>query len=51
LLSNLAALVEAVVKAKPSSVKGQYVKTAVLTTTMGPGIKLDLKPTLEMTSS
>lgn len=51
LMGNLAALVEAVVKAKPSSVKGQYVKTAVLTTTMGPGIKLDLKPTLELTSS
>lgn len=51
LMGNLAALVEAVVKAKPGSVKGQYVKTAVLTTTMGPGIKLDLKPTLELTSS
>lgn len=51
LMGNLSALVEAVVKAKPSSVKGQYVKTAVLTTTMGPGIKLDLKPTLELTSS
>ncbi len=51
LMGNLSALVEAVVKAKPGSVKGQYVKTAVLTTTMGPGIKLDLKPTLELTSS
>jgi len=51
LMGNLAALVEALVKAKPSSVKGQYVKTAVLTTTMGPGIHLDLKPTLALTSS
>ncbi len=51
LMGNLAALVEAVMKAKPGSVKGQYVKTAVLTTTMGPGINLDLKPTLELTSS
>ena len=34
LMGNLVALVEAVVKAKPGSVKGQYVKTAVLTTTM-----------------
>ena len=51
LMGNLAALVEAVMKAKPGSVKGQYVRTAVLTTTMGPGIKLDLKPTLELTSS
>jgi len=39
-----------VVKAKPSGAKGQYVKTAVLTTTMGPGIKLDLKPTLSLTA-
>jgi len=51
LMGNLAALVEAVVKAKPSGVKGQYVRTAVLTTTMGPGIYLDLKPTLAVTSS
>lgn len=51
LMGNLTALVEAVVKAKPSGAKGQYVKTAVLTTTMGPGIKLDLKPTLSLSSS
>ncbi len=51
LLDNLTALVEAVVKAKPSGVKGQYVKTASLTTTMGPGIRLDLKPTLSLSSS
>ena len=51
LMDNLAAVVEAVVKAKPSGVKGQYVKTASLVTTMGPGIKLDLKPTLALSSS
>jgi len=49
LMDNLAAIMEAVVKAKPSSAKGQYVKTATLTTTMGPGVKLDLKSTLSMT--
>jgi large subunit ribosomal protein L1 len=49
LVANLAAAVEAVVKAKPSGVKGQFIKTATLTTTMGPGIKLDLRPTLELT--
>jgi large subunit ribosomal protein L1 len=49
LMDNLTAIVEAVVKAKPSSAKGQYVKTATLTTTMGPGVKLDLKSTLSMT--
>lgn len=51
LLENLAAVVEAVVKAKPSGAKGQYVKTATLATTMGPGIELDLRPTLSLTAS
>lgn len=51
LIDNLAAVVDAVVKAKPSGAKGQYVKTAFVTTTMGPGIKLDLKPTLSLTPS
>ena len=51
LMDNLTAVVEAVVKAKPSGAKGQYVKSAFLTTTMGPGIQLDLRPTLALTSS
>ena len=51
LMGNLAAVVEAIVKARPSGVKGQYVRTATLTTTMGAGIKLDLKPTLSLTTS
>jgi large subunit ribosomal protein L1 len=51
LLDNLTAVIEAVVKAKPSGVKGQYVKTASLASTMGPGITLDLKPTLSLSSS
>ncbi len=51
LMGNLAAVVEAIIKAKPSGAKGQYVRTASLTTTMGAGIKLDLKPTLSLTSS
>ncbi len=50
LLGNLTAVVEAVMKAKPSGVKGQYVRSAFLTTTMGPGIRLDLRPTLALTS-
>ena len=51
LMDNLTAVIEAIVRAKPSGVKGQYVKTASLTSTMGPGIKLDLKPTLSLSSS
>lgn len=50
LLDNLTAVIEAVVRAKPSGAKGQYVRTAALTTTMGPGIKLDLQPTLSLTT-
>ena len=50
LLENLATLVEMVVKARPSGAKGQYVKSATLTTTMGPGIKLDLQPTLSLST-
>ncbi|MFC1870157.1 50S ribosomal protein L1 [Chloroflexota bacterium] len=50
LVDNLTAVVEAVVKARPAGVKGQYVKSATIATTMGPGIKLDLKPTLSLSS-
>lgn len=48
LLDNVATMVDAVVKAKPSGAKGQYVRSATLTTTMGPGIMLDLQPTLSL---
>ena len=48
LVENLAAVVEAVKKAKPSGAKGQYVKSASVATTMGPGIKLDLKSVLSL---
>jgi len=50
LMDNITAVVEAVVKAKPSGAKGQFIKSASLATTMGPGIRLDLKPTLSLTS-
>jgi large subunit ribosomal protein L1 len=43
LTENLLALIEAVVKAKPSGTKGQYIKSAYITTTMGPSVMLDLK--------
>ncbi len=41
LAKNFATLAEAVLKAKPPGAKGTYVKSAFLTTTMGPSIKLD----------
>jgi len=48
LLDNLATVIETVMRARPSGAKGQYVRSASLTTSMGPGIKLDLKPTLAL---
>ena len=42
LAENTITLVEAIMKAKPKSVKGNFVKTAYLSSTMGPGVKLDL---------
>ena len=42
LLNNLATLMDAVNKAKPTGAKGQYLRAVTLTTTMGPGIHLDL---------
>lgn len=41
LRENARALIELLVKLKPSSAKGQYVKSIALSTTMGPGLKLD----------
>ena len=40
LQENFNALMSAIVKAKPSSLKGQYLKSVVLTATMGPGVKV-----------
>lgn len=51
LLENLTTIIEAIVKAKPSGAKGQYIESAFLTTTMGPGIELDLKSTLSLAAS
>ncbi len=48
LRDNMATLIEAVNAARPREAKGQYIKSATLTTTMGPGIHLDLPQTLAM---
>ncbi len=42
LLANLHAVVETVIKLKPPSVKGTYIKSVYLSSTMGPGIRLDV---------
>ena len=45
LLTNIASLVDAVVRARPAAVKGSFIRSAYLAASMGPGIKLEL-PTL-----
>ncbi|MFY7842848.1 MAG: 50S ribosomal protein L1 [Rhabdochlamydiaceae bacterium] len=42
LVDNIQALLSAVLKAKPATAKGQYLRSLVLSSTMGPGIKIDL---------
>ena len=39
---NLNALMDAIVKAKPSALKGQYIRSITLTSTMGPGVKVNV---------
>ena len=41
LLANYAAVVEELMRAKPSAAKGKYIKSIVLASTMGPGVKVD----------
>ncbi len=41
LLENIRALLEVIVRAKPSTSKGVYLKSIALSTTMGPGVKID----------
>jgi len=45
LLENLGAFVDAIVRAKPATMKGQYLRSMTLAGTMSPGIKLDLAQT------
>ena len=42
LVENLRVFVEAIMKVKPSTVKGAYVKNISISSTMGPGVKIDL---------
>lgn len=41
LTENFAALMDAIVKAKPAAAKGQYLKSVAVTSTMGPGVKIN----------
>jgi large subunit ribosomal protein L1 len=42
LLDNAKALIDSVLKAKPSAAKGRYVKSIALSSTMGPGVRVDV---------
>jgi large subunit ribosomal protein L1 len=48
LRENLATFIEAVTAARPREAKGQYIRSVTMTTTMGPGIHMDLAQTLGM---
>jgi large subunit ribosomal protein L1 len=41
LLENYAALIDEIVRAKPAAAKGRFVRSVTLTTTMGPGVRVD----------
>lgn len=51
LVENLSVIVEAITKAKPASVRGQFIRTAFLSSSMGPGIELDLKSLLSLSTT
>src|ERR671939_1318482 len=51
LMQNMGALVDAVVRAKPSGAKGTYLRTFNIASTMGPGVSLEQAATLALASS
>jgi large subunit ribosomal protein L1 len=48
LLENYAAVIEELVRAKPSAAKGRYLRTITMTSTMGPGVKVDTSRTRDI---
>jgi large subunit ribosomal protein L1 len=42
LLENARAIIDSVLKAKPAAAKGKYVRSIALSSTMGPGVRVDL---------
>ena len=51
LRENLAALVEALVKAKPAAAKGQYLRSLTLASTMGPPVPVDVREAAKLTTA
>lgn len=48
LVQNIETLLSAIVRSKPSTAKGQYIKSLCLSSTMGPGLKIDLSTVAEV---
>ena len=48
LMDNLTTVMDNIVRARPSGVKGQYIRSAFLTSTMGPSVKLDVATVTEL---
>jgi large subunit ribosomal protein L1 len=51
LLENYAAVIDEIVRAKPAAAKGRYLRTITITTTMGPGIRVDPGRTRDITAA
>jgi len=51
LVANLAAIIDAINRAKPAGAKGQYLKSLTVASTMGPGIKMDLPAVLAVAAA
>lgn len=49
ILKNLGTLIEAVIKSKPAASKGQYLRSVVISPSMGPGIKIDAQKVSSLT--
>ena len=49
LLENLSSLVDTIMRSRPSGVKGQFIRSAYLTTTMGPSVSLDVASVTTLT--
>lgn len=50
ILKNMSAIVDAIQKSKPSSAKGTYIRSLTLTSTMGPGLRIDTNSLSELVS-
>ena len=48
LTENLSAIIDEIVKAQPSELKGQYIRAATLTSTMGPAVAVEVQPLLAL---